>query len=143
MEATNDQELSHAKYWDERYSQSDGSVPTHEWFRSFSTLEPFFASNLIDSEGFTPQDEPFILHLGSGDSVCEVHFTSLGALMIYIYMHIYVRSELTPGYLFHAPRRSLLSLLPGDTDVSSASTFPRPLCNLWKTGTPSTASNGG
>ena len=78
METTNDQELSHARYWDERYSQSDGLSPTHEWFRSFSALESFFASNLIDSNGFTPQDEPFILHLGSGDSTIPVELAARG-----------------------------------------------------------------
>jgi len=70
MDASTDQALSYASYWDERYLQSDGSAPTHEWFRSFSALEPFFTSNLLESEGFTPSDHPLILHLGSGDSVC-------------------------------------------------------------------------
>ena len=65
-----DQVLSHASFWDERYSQSDGgSAPTHEWFRSFSDLEPFFQSNLFGVPGLTPPDDPLVLHLGSGDSV--------------------------------------------------------------------------
>ncbi|KAK0749613.1 hypothetical protein B0T18DRAFT_427707 [Schizothecium vesticola] len=43
-----------------------------------SALEPFFASNLIGYEGFTPQDEPFILHLGSGDSTIPVELAVRG-----------------------------------------------------------------
>jgi hypothetical protein len=66
----NDQVLSHASFWDERYSQLDGSsAPTHEWFRAFSDLEPFFKSNLFTVPGLTPPDDPLVLHLGSGDSV--------------------------------------------------------------------------
>ncbi|KAK0736324.1 S-adenosyl-L-methionine-dependent methyltransferase [Apiosordaria backusii] len=78
MDADNDRALSSASYWDERYSQSDGSAPTHEWFRSFSALGPFFASNLLDSPGFTPADDPFILHLGSGDSAIPAELAARG-----------------------------------------------------------------
>ena len=70
MTASDDQALSQASYWDERYSRSDGVRPTHEWFRSFSDLEPFFERNLFSIQGFTPLDSPLVLHLGSGDSVC-------------------------------------------------------------------------
>ncbi|KAK0648098.1 S-adenosyl-L-methionine-dependent methyltransferase [Cercophora newfieldiana] len=78
MEATNDKVLSHATFWDQQYLQSDGSVPTHEWYRSFLTLEPFFALNLFNSEGFAPQDEPLLLHLGSGDSTIPVELAARG-----------------------------------------------------------------
>ncbi|KAK0610888.1 S-adenosyl-L-methionine-dependent methyltransferase [Immersiella caudata] len=77
MTAANDR-LSHASYWDEYYSQSDGSAPTHEWYRSFSTLEPFFAANLFEASGFAPADDPLILHLGSGDSTIPVELASRG-----------------------------------------------------------------
>lgn len=69
MPASEDDQLSYASYWDARYQQSDGSAPTHEWFRSFSDLEPYFERNLLTAPGCTPADNPFILHLGSGDSV--------------------------------------------------------------------------
>jgi hypothetical protein len=68
--SSHDQALSHAWYWDERYKQSDGSSdPTHEWFRSFADLEPFFGSNLFTAPGLTGPEDPLVLHLGSGDSV--------------------------------------------------------------------------
>lgn len=69
MEPSGDEVLSRTSYWDERYSHSDGSSPTHEWFQSFAVLEPFFASHLFDVPGLTPRDRPLIMHLGSGDSV--------------------------------------------------------------------------
>ncbi|KAL2129515.1 hypothetical protein VTI74DRAFT_7643 [Chaetomium olivicolor] len=67
--ASEDELLSHAWYWDQRYSKSDGTTPSHEWFRSFSDLEPFLERNLLSTPGFTAQDNPVILHLGSGDSL--------------------------------------------------------------------------
>lgn len=69
MAASNDQALGHALYWDEHYSQSDGSTPTHEWYVQFSDLEPFFERNIFASPGLTAKDNPMVLHLGSGDSV--------------------------------------------------------------------------
>lgn len=69
MKPSGDEVLSRTSYWDERYSHSDGSSPTHEWFQSFAVLEPFFASHLFDVPGLTPRDRPLIMHLGSGDSV--------------------------------------------------------------------------
>ena len=70
--AENDEALSHPEYWDERYSKADGEAPTHEWFRSFGDLEEFFQKVLFQSAGRTPDDKPLILHLGSGDSVCDI-----------------------------------------------------------------------
>ncbi len=69
---SDDAALSHASYWDERYARADDSTsdPTHEWFRSFSDLVPFFERHLFTVPGLTPEDNPLILHLGSGDSVC-------------------------------------------------------------------------
>lgn len=69
MTGETDEELSHSEYWDERYSKSDGAAPTHEWFRSFSDLEPFFQKNLFEVDRLKPSDNLRILHLGSGDSV--------------------------------------------------------------------------
>ncbi|KAL0261229.1 hypothetical protein SLS55_004925 [Diplodia seriata] len=54
-------------YWDERYAKSDGEHPTHEWFKSYDALEPFFKKHLFDSRA-SPDKNPRILHLGSGDS---------------------------------------------------------------------------
>ncbi|KXX78260.1 Endothelin-converting enzyme 2 [Madurella mycetomatis] len=78
MAASNDQALSHALYWDERYSQSDGSTPTHEWYLSFPDLEPFFERNIFASPGLTAKDDPIVLHLGSGDSIVPVEFAARG-----------------------------------------------------------------
>ncbi|KXL50011.1 hypothetical protein M433DRAFT_74677 [Acidomyces richmondensis BFW] len=58
--------LAQPEYWNDRYSKSEGSNPTHEWFRSYRDLQPFFARHLF--ENFKAQDDPKILHLGSGDS---------------------------------------------------------------------------
>ncbi|KAJ2906278.1 hypothetical protein MKZ38_002357 [Zalerion maritima] len=76
--AENDESLSHLEYWDERYSKIDGETPTHEWFRSFSHLEHFFQKILFQSPGHRPDDNPLILHLGSGDSVIPAEFDSRG-----------------------------------------------------------------
>ncbi|KAK4463588.1 hypothetical protein QBC42DRAFT_285216, partial [Cladorrhinum samala] len=64
MPLAEDQALSDPTYWDARYSNSLG----HEWFRDFEELKPFFERNLLSVPGFTPDDDPAILHLGSGDS---------------------------------------------------------------------------
>ena len=59
--------LSHADYWDERYSEVGPDQQVHEWFRSFEDLLPFFQQNLLTRPG----SEVKILHLGSGDSVSD------------------------------------------------------------------------
>ena len=59
--------LARVEYWDERYAKSDGKGPTHEWFRSYSDLQPFLEKYLF--EPFKPAQNPKILHLGAGDSV--------------------------------------------------------------------------
>jgi hypothetical protein len=67
--------LGHASFWDERYAHasSDSSAkPTHEWFRDFASLEPFFARHLFAKK--EPSGRPRILHLGSGDSVGSFFF---------------------------------------------------------------------
>jgi len=66
MSNSRDQEneaLGHPEYWDRRYEQSDGSQPTHEWFKSFDALAPLFERHL-----YTRNVGSTILHLGSGDS---------------------------------------------------------------------------
>ena len=60
--------LSHADYWDERYSETDPGQQYHEWFRSFDDLMPFFEQNLLKK----PASNLKILHLGSGDSVSRL-----------------------------------------------------------------------
>jgi len=70
-----EQDLSRPEYWNEHYSDSDGKTPAHEWFRSFADLEGFFKKHLFEVPGFTPADEPVILHLGSGDSVSYLAFS--------------------------------------------------------------------
>jgi EEF1A lysine methyltransferase 4 len=61
-----DKVLSSPDYWDKHYSKSDGTNPTHEWFRSFDDLGPFFEKNLLGTR--PPESTPRILHLGCGDS---------------------------------------------------------------------------
>lgn len=58
--------LKTPEYWDERYAKSDGKEPTHEWFRTYSDLEPFFQKHLFAK--YDPAQCPKILHLGAGDS---------------------------------------------------------------------------
>ncbi|KAF2131842.1 hypothetical protein P153DRAFT_364327 [Dothidotthia symphoricarpi CBS 119687] len=59
--------LGHASFWDERYAKAaDSSKPTHEWFRDFESLEPFFSKHLFAIR--KAESQPKILHLGSGDS---------------------------------------------------------------------------
>lgn len=65
MTVDEDRALSRADYWDGRYADGHG----HEWFRTFKDLESFFSINLVGTKEFTPEANPFILHLGSGDSV--------------------------------------------------------------------------
>ncbi|KAK8233206.1 S-adenosyl-L-methionine-dependent methyltransferase [Phyllosticta capitalensis] len=64
--------LAYAEFWDERYSKA-GEEPTHEWFRSFDALEPFFKKHL-----FTKPHDARILHLGSGDSSIPSDLQSRG-----------------------------------------------------------------
>jgi hypothetical protein len=72
MSAEEAQALGRAEFWDERYAKADGDKPTHEWFRAFDALEPFFTKHLFVER--KAETEPRILHLGSGDSVsCNLH----------------------------------------------------------------------
>jgi hypothetical protein len=60
--------LGHASFWDERYSKAgDSTEPTHEWFRDFASLEPWFGKHLFATR--KPETRPRIIHFGSGDSV--------------------------------------------------------------------------
>lgn len=55
-------------FWDARYGNSSGDEPTHEWMGATS-VQKLFQRNLFDVPGLRPEDNPLILHLGSGDSV--------------------------------------------------------------------------
>ncbi|KAK7443602.1 hypothetical protein Landi51_08951 [Colletotrichum acutatum] len=59
--------LATPELWNQRYTKSDGSHPTHEWLRTFEALEPFFEKHLFSQR--RPDTSPRIMHLGSGDSV--------------------------------------------------------------------------
>ncbi|KAK0712741.1 hypothetical protein B0T26DRAFT_873075 [Lasiosphaeria miniovina] len=74
----NDQVLSQASFWDERYSESDGSAPTHEWYLTFPALEAFFGAHLFGVPGLGPPDDLLILHLGSGDSTVPAELAARG-----------------------------------------------------------------
>ena len=76
MSSSRDQEneaLGHPEYWDRRYQQSDGSQPTHEWFKSFDALASLFEKHL-----YTRELGSAILHLGSGDSTIPNDLASRG-----------------------------------------------------------------
>jgi hypothetical protein len=64
--------LAHPGYWDARYTGSDGKTPSHEWFRTYNDLQPFFSKYLFES--YAPETEPKILHLGAGDSVRIIRY---------------------------------------------------------------------
>lgn len=71
MKSTDDgSELSTADYWNSRYSTNNG----HEWFKTFSTLKPFFDKHLLSSH---PKDAR-VVHLGSGDSTIPHDLAQLG-----------------------------------------------------------------
>lgn len=74
MTATDDddasQALAHPDYWDKRYAAGSSTrAPTHEWFMGFDDLLPFFELQLF--RHYSPESNPMIVHLGSGDSVCR------------------------------------------------------------------------
>ena len=81
MAIEDDRSLSRSQYWDDRYSLSN-DAPTHEWFRSFANLEPFFRDHFFGARGLRIDDNPAILHLGSGDSVNRCRFFYWPAIVI-------------------------------------------------------------
>ena len=68
--------LATPEYWDSRYAQSNGEDPTHEWFRSYEALEPFFKENLFATK--LPATQPRIVHLGTGDSTIPADLAARG-----------------------------------------------------------------
>jgi hypothetical protein len=73
------QALGHSEFWDARYKKADGDKPTHEWFRAFGELEPFFEKYLFQARGQEGK-KGRILHLGSGDSVSFFFWSNTGKL---------------------------------------------------------------
>ncbi|EKJ73459.1 hypothetical protein FPSE_06377 [Fusarium pseudograminearum CS3096] len=78
MTIKEDQQLSNSEYLDSRYVASNGDDPIHEWFRSFEHLQPFLGKNLLEQPGRAAQDNPKVLHLGSGDSVVPAELAGRG-----------------------------------------------------------------
>ncbi|KAK1461409.1 hypothetical protein CMEL01_14363 [Colletotrichum melonis] len=68
--------LATPEFWNRRYTKSDGSHPTHEWFRTFEALEPFFEKHLFSQR--RPDTSPRIMHLGSGDSTIPADLSARG-----------------------------------------------------------------
>lgn len=68
-------ELSEPEFWNERYNKSDGENPTHEWFKTFAALEPYFEKHLFAARPAAVN--PRIMHLGSGDSVSTPVYLAL------------------------------------------------------------------
>lgn len=73
---TKEEELAYASFWDQRYLNSSGDYPTHEWFKNFESLKTFFNKHLVELKG--PDTNPRILHLGCGDSTVPIDLLSLG-----------------------------------------------------------------
>jgi hypothetical protein len=70
MSSEEAQALGRSEFWNERYAKADGDKPTHEWFRAFDALEPFFEKYLFKARGDEGKSGR-VMHLGSGDSVCS------------------------------------------------------------------------
>ncbi|KAL0764991.1 hypothetical protein CaCOL14_012250 [Colletotrichum acutatum] len=68
--------LATPELWNQRYTKSDGSHPTHEWLRTFEALEPFFEKHLFSQR--RPDTSPRIMHLGSGDSTIPADLSARG-----------------------------------------------------------------
>ncbi|KAB5539327.1 hypothetical protein GE09DRAFT_1248367 [Coniochaeta sp. 2T2.1] len=64
-------------FWDAKYVVGDGLEPTHEWFGATS-VQKLFERNLFSTSPFRPEDDPVVLHLGSGDSVVPIHLVEKG-----------------------------------------------------------------
>lgn len=60
------EELTHAEYWDKRYTDKAESEPNYDWLRSFETIKPFFQKHLPKPE---EAQQLSILQLGCGNSV--------------------------------------------------------------------------
>ncbi|KAI1045378.1 hypothetical protein LB505_014198 [Fusarium chuoi] len=78
MAIAEDQQLALPEYWDSRYVTSNNCDQTHEWYRSFSQVLQFLQKNLLEQAGRTAQDDPRILHLGSGDSTVPAELAERG-----------------------------------------------------------------
>ena len=101
MAGESDEVLNKPEYWDQHYSNTEGDLPTHEWYRTSEDLANFFQENLFDAEGITAQDDPLILHLGSGDSVrglVPAH-TRVGAWLMFFFAKQAIPAEFaSKGY---------------------------------------------
>jgi EEF1A lysine methyltransferase 4 len=65
--------LSTQSFWDDRYATSNSDQPTHEWFRTFDSLQPFFVKQFYSVK--PAEENPRVLHLGCGDSVSFRNYT--------------------------------------------------------------------
>ncbi len=71
MSSAAQKELASSAYWDKRYAEEKSSgvekgEDEYEWFRAFAKLKPFLERHIPPV-----QNDPKILHLGCGKSVCE------------------------------------------------------------------------
>ncbi|KAK5728657.1 hypothetical protein LTR15_001794 [Elasticomyces elasticus] len=67
------EELAHPEYWDKRYAANDDDAKRYDWLRNFETLKPFLLARLP-----SPETDPKILHLGSGNSTLPADLSNLG-----------------------------------------------------------------
>jgi len=76
------EELAHPDYWDQRYRRS-AADELFEWFKPFKSIEPLLTAHLPKPTQGDGEEQPRILHLGCGNSVCE--FSVPYSLHIYIH----------------------------------------------------------
>lgn len=59
------EELAHAKYWDNRYTEKSATEDKYDWLRDCAAVKPFLMKHLPDAS----RDNPRIVQLGCGNSV--------------------------------------------------------------------------
>jgi hypothetical protein len=92
-----DRALATCEYWDGRYGEVEDEKILHEWFRPFDALMPLFDTHLFNVTGRRAEENPFILHLGSGDSVRLPPSLSSLVLMLHLVCRLFRLSLPTEG----------------------------------------------
>lgn len=90
------QALGHSEFWDARYKNAEGDKPTHEWFRAFGELEPFFEKHLFQGRGEEGKKSR-ILHLGSGDSVGSFLFQPPNPILLHDGLRVECHYDILPN----------------------------------------------
>jgi len=106
--------LTTPEFWNERYSHHDNEEnndkPSHEWFRTFTALKPFFEKNLFSISDDRDRRCMKILHLGSGDSVSFSSFSlyhlcllplSCLSLVWSLFVHVFLNHHVCDSLLLY------------------------------------------